>query len=142
MRLHDLFPGSFSAEHFEDGPVVLTIAGITPIIFEEDGEQRQKGKMTFAETSQYWVFGKEAAGELAEQLGDETDEWVGHAIELRQDRTSFKGKRVACVRGCFMGPNGQPIDGKSPALPEKALQDVDLADLEALLAQKKAEAAS
>ena len=75
MKLQDLFPGSFRASHFDE-PKTLTIAGIVPIAFEEDGEDRQKGKMTFRETSNYWIFGKEAAGELADQIqDDETDNW-------------------------------------------------------------------
>lgn len=102
MKLEDLFPGSFNADHFLDGPKKLTIVSVGPILFEENGVAQQKGKMTFDETSNYWVFGKEAAGELAEEIQSaETDDWVGHVVELRRDRTKFGGKFVACVRASF-----------------------------------------
>lgn len=104
MKLEELFPGSFNADHFLEGPKRLTIKGIGPILFKEsdEGEAQQKGKMTFAETTNYWVFGKEAAGELAEEIQSaETDDWVGHVVELRRDRTKFQGKMVACVRASF-----------------------------------------
>lgn len=135
MKLHDLFPGSFNADHFLSGPQRLTIKGIVPILFEENGESQQKGKMTFEETSNYWVFGKEAAGELAEQIqSDDTDEWVGHVVELRRDKTTFKGKLVACVRASFaeIAKPAAQIAGPRP-------EDMDLADLEAILAKKRAE---
>ena len=102
MKLEELFPGSFNADHFLEGPKRLTIKDVGPILFEENGVTQQKGKMTFVETPNYWVFGKEAASELAEEIqSGETDEWVGHVVELRRDRTKYQGKMVACVRASF-----------------------------------------
>lgn len=138
MKLHDLFPGSFTAEHFEEGPARLTVKAITPIIFEEDGEERQKGKMTFDEVTSYWVFGKEAAGELADQLGDETDEWVGHEIELRKDKTRFKGKMVDCVRASFVIE--KRASKPTAVLPAGEDADEDIAELERRLAERKGRA--
>lgn len=106
MKLEELFPGSFNADHFLEGPKRLTIKDVGPILFEENGVTQQKGKMTFVETPNYWVFGKEAASELAEEIeSGETDEWVGHVVELRRDRTKFQGKMVACVRASFADVN-------------------------------------
>lgn len=106
MKLQDLFPGSFNASHFEDGPALLTIKSIEPVIFREDGEDKQKGKMTFVECSNYWVFGKEASSELGEAMGDETNNWIGHQVELRCDLTEFpRGTLVDCVRGSFPAVN-------------------------------------
>ena len=136
MKLQDLFPGSFRASHFDE-PKTLTIAGIVPIAFEEDGEDRQKGKMTFRETSNYWIFGKEAAGELADQIqDDETDNWVGHRITLRKDRTRFKGEMVDCIRGHFEAV-ARPV-----AIADARTPDFDLDELERMVAEKQAKAAA
>lgn len=140
MKLEDLFPGSFSAEHFIDGPARLTISRIEPIVFDEDGESKQKGKMSFEEVSNYWVFGKEAAGELAEQISSsETDDWIGHEIELRQDRTRFKGKLVPCVRASFtdLAPKRKGKGAAQAALPEPDPQSDELAELERRIAEMK-----
>ena len=116
MRLQDLFPGSFSSDDFKSGPQTFTIKAIGPIIFKEDGEERQKGKMTFAEVANYWVFGKEAAGPLAEQIGsDDTDDWVGHRITLHIDKTMFKGKMVDCVRAQFADVVASSVAAQLPA---------------------------
>lgn len=136
MKLQDLFPGSFNADHFLAGPARLTVKSIVPIVFEEDGETHQKGKMTFRETSNYWVFGREAAGELATQIGsDDTDEWIGKSIELRRDQTMFKGRLVPCVRASF-----PELPKPAPQIAPGQASDLDLAALEALLAAKRAEA--
>lgn len=144
MKLQDLFPGSFNADHFIGGPQRLTVAGIVPILFkEEDGaETQQKGKMTFRECSSYWVFGKEAASELAEQIqSDDTDHWVGHVVELRRDHTNFKGKRVPCVRASFADV-AKPVTVAVPIAitPPRAHEDL-VADLEAQLAAARARTA-
>lgn len=136
MKLQDLFPGSFNADHFLGGPQRLTIKAVVPILFEEDGQAQQKGKMTFAEVSSYWVFGKEAAGELAEQIqSDDTDEWIGHVVELRRDKTNFKGKLVPCVRASFADvKKTAAVHQIAPGRPE----DDDLEALEARLAAARA----
>lgn len=135
MKLHDLFPGSFNADHFLSGPARLTVKAVVPIVFEEDGESHQKGKMTFRETSNYWVFGREAAGELAAQIGnDDTDAWLGKTIELRRDQTTFKGRLVPCVRASFAD-----IPKPQAQVPAGQASDLDLATLEALLVQKRGE---
>lgn len=142
MKLEDLFPGSFNADHFIEGSKRLTIASVGPILFEENGVAQQKGKMTFAETSNYWVFGKEAAGELAEEIQSaETDDWVGHVVELRRDRTKFGGKFVPCVRASFCdvakAGNVREIPG-ARAVPEED----EMEALQARLASLKAKQAA
>lgn len=135
MKLQDLFPGSFRATHFQGGPQTFTIKAITPILFEEDDESKQKGKMTFNEVSSYWVFGKEAAGELAEELGgeDDTDRWIGKTIELRLDQTRYKGEMVACIRGHFAEARSRALAQLNPA----QMRPEDLEQLEKMLAEAK-----
>lgn len=146
MKLEDLFPGSFTAENFIDGPATLTIKAITPITFDEDGEARQKGKVTFEETSNYWVMGKEAAGVLAAELGsDDTDDWIGHQVALRRDQTRYKGKMVPCIRGSFADAKedrpkpkrGKPVRAISAAR-ERSEEDEDPDALEARVAAARA----
>lgn len=138
MKLDELFPGSFRKEDFTDNPTTLTIKSVTPIVFEENGEQEQKGKMTFVETPNYWVFGREAAGELAEQIGSgETDDWIGHRITLRNEPTvSFRG-RPGGIRGSFADLEPRRPMGV-PALEAEQEREPTLEELERQLQEKRA----
>ena len=70
------------------------------------------------------VLNKTNAYSIAEIVGsEETEEWAGHAIVLHQDKTTFGGKRVDCIR--IAAPPAAPKKQQPPPPPpaEEELSD-------------------
>ncbi len=65
---------------------------------EEDMGNRDKLVVSFVETSKRLPLNKTNALLLAEELGDESDDWKGSSMVLGVDKTMFQGKRVDCIR--------------------------------------------
>lgn len=68
------------------------------LVSEEDMGNRDKMVVSFVETRKRLPLNKTNALFLAEQLGDDTDDWKGAAAILGVDKTMFQGKRVDCIR--------------------------------------------
>jgi hypothetical protein len=94
MNIKDRFAGAFfNADHVRAAKT-LTIDDIN--VEEVGGEE--KVVMSFRECEERLVCNKTNAMTIAEEWGDETDDWIGGTIQLSRGATMMKGKRVPCVQ--------------------------------------------
>jgi hypothetical protein len=54
--------------------------------------------LRFEETDQALVLNKTNAATLSDAFGDESDNWIGKAVLLCAETTTYGGKTVGCVR--------------------------------------------
>jgi hypothetical protein len=61
-------------------------------------EQVEKPICWFKETNRGLVLNVTNWDVVADLLGEDSDDWIGHQIELFPAKTTFGGKRVDCIR--------------------------------------------
>ena len=107
MNIHNVYPGRWlKAADLAGKPAVLEIAAADiEELQSPDGQRQTKLVLRFANEAKALVCNKTNLYNISEFLGAETDDWVGHQIEVYPDRTDLGGKRVACVR--VRAPNGR-----------------------------------
>jgi hypothetical protein len=95
MKFSDKYKGAFfKAADIRQKPKRLAIADIT----EEDVSGEPKIVMRFEAAEQALVLNKTNASILADQWGDDMDDWCGKQVLLKSDKTQFNGKLVPCIR--------------------------------------------
>ena len=100
MKIGEMFPSKYIKTADLNGkPAVVTI---DCVVFEEikdhDGKAETKSIMYFRESKRGMVLNQTNANEIAIDHGDETDNWVGHKIELYPARVQFGPKMVDAIR--------------------------------------------
>ena len=100
MNINNVYPGRWlKAADLAGKPAVLKIAAADMEELQSpDGSRQTKLVLRFADEPKSLVVNKTNLYNISEFLGAETDDWVGHPIEVYPDRTDLGGKRVACVR--------------------------------------------
>jgi hypothetical protein len=94
MNIKEQFAGAFfNADSVKSGPRTLTIEDINIEEFEGKG----KVVFSFRECEERLVCNKTNCTVIAEEWGDETDEWIGGTIKLSRGRTMMKGKATPCI---------------------------------------------
>jgi hypothetical protein len=115
MKFSDAYRGSFlKAADLGGKARRYTIATIG----QEEVADAQKIVMRFREGDQALVLNKTNASVLQDAWGEEMDDWVGHAVILKPDKTDFQGKRVDCIRVSVPKP-APPV-----AQPEQGPDDI------------------
>ena len=106
MNINNVYPGRWlKAADLAGKPRVLEIAAADMEELQSpDGKRQDRLVLQFANEAKALVVNKTNLYNISEFLGAETDDWVGHAIEVYPDRTDLGGKRVACIR--VRAPNG------------------------------------
>jgi hypothetical protein len=102
MRMSDYAGSKFlKIEDVANGPIEGVIVDITmgsynkPVITFKNGDQLSLNK-TNVRT-------------LIDELGDESDHWIGHKIELYQGEVSVQGERQSCVLVRVVPGAKQPV---------------------------------
>jgi len=92
----------------------LTIAGIQQEDVSGQGEPEMKWVVYFRGGQKGLVLNVTNATTIADQLGDETNAWMGRQVTLFPTQTDFQGKQVACIRIRLQQPqqNGQAPGGQ------------------------------
>lgn len=122
MRMSDLFPSNWlKADDFEQ-PRQLKIKELT---MEELGEDKQKKPVVyFVGEPKGLVLNKTNFEAIVNAVGDEeTDNWIGQAVELYRATTQFRGMSTPCVR--VRAPRAQrtqsgPAPQSAPGAPHAA----------------------
>jgi hypothetical protein len=89
----------YRATDFDNGPKVLTIAGISTENLGEGANTELKLVASFREPGSKKLVLNLARAEAIADLADteDTNAWVGVAISMRKGVTRYQGQRVACM---------------------------------------------
>jgi len=106
MKIGQAFPSKYlKASDFEDGDRALTIAKIE---MEEVGSATDKSTkpvIYFKGEEKGFVANKTNCTTISKVLGsDDTDDWVGQRITLRQAEVEFQGEMVMSIRVSLKRP--------------------------------------
>jgi hypothetical protein len=108
MKVSDAFPSKYlKVEDLNDVDLVLTITKVTSEILGQGAEAQKKLIVHFEECEKGLACNKTNAGVIAKLYGDDTDDWIGHAITLWPNHdVEFKGEIVSAIRVRSKAPAG------------------------------------
>jgi hypothetical protein len=119
----DVFPSKYlKAEDLKGHSVVLKIAtsSLEKLKNGSGGEQR-KVVLTFLKTEKQLPLNATNFDSVMDITGeDDSDNWVGHKIELYPTQTTMQGKSVDCIRIRAPGAapaRAAPVPALAPAVP-------------------------
>ena len=94
MKISQRFEDRYlRAEDLSD-PIVVTINSVDEVTIGDD----ERIIIEFSDCEKLLPLNKTNALNLAEMLGDDTDDWSGKRIEVYKEKVMFQGKRVPAVR--------------------------------------------
>ena len=123
MKMSELYPSKFLKGDDIDGE---TLVVITKLVFEkmkdEAGQEEEKPVLMFKGVDKGLVLNKTNALRIAEQHGDETDNWPGKRITLTTESVTAFGKTQWAIRvkperpasGKGIRPVVQPEEADTP----------------------------
>lgn len=117
MKISETFSGSyFKAADFTT-PRTFVIESVAEATFDEGS----KPAIKFRGETQQLVLNRTNAFTMAHALGDDTDSWRGHQIQVFSVPTFFQGKQV---KGICVQPLGQPggAHGQFPTVADQTSQ--------------------
>ena len=102
MNINDVYQSTSSflrADDLKGSTVRLIISEIGQHTFDE-GTPKQKTQITlsFKDKEKQLGLNVTNARLIANELGDDTDMWVGKEIKLYPTKTDFGGEMVDCIR--------------------------------------------
>jgi hypothetical protein len=106
MDMENLFPSRFlRASDLKGAEFTLQIKTVTLEKLEGDGEEENKGIVSFEKAKKSWVLNRTNAEALKLMFGRETKDWIGHWVtiypETIVDQAGFageKGAKIPCLR--------------------------------------------
>ena len=104
-----------SAEMIGDKPITLTIAGAGEETLTNSKGSEKKPVVRFKESNKHWVLNKTNARALAEQLGPETNNWMGCRVTLFAEEIFAFGSNMKTIRVDKVLP---PVTNGKAAEPE------------------------
>ena len=122
------FPSRFlQSADLDDGPLDVTIEQLAHENLGSKDEPENKLVAKFAGDTKPLVLNLTRAESIADLVGDDnTDSWVGTRIRLGKGRTTYMGKRVACIdvlESPIVG-EGEAATDDVPALTDEDLNEV------------------
>lgn len=100
MRRDDVFPSKYlKAADLNGKPIVVTIEH-APLetLKSPDGKESKKIVLYFRGAKKALPLNITNWDAVAEICGDDSDEWLGKAVELYPARTQMGGKTIDCIR--------------------------------------------
>ena len=112
MRVSELHPSKYITEADLAGkPRIMVMRNLE---FEEVGQQRDRKPVLYFEKAQKGlVVNKTNTNKIAGIYGPDTDDWMGHPIELYPSETDFQGETVPCIRVRAPKSNGAATAAKT-----------------------------
>lgn len=99
MRVELLFPSKYlRAADFGGKPVTKTIAKVRIDELQTTQGKEKKPVVYFSDTPKLWCLNKTCAKQIAEKLGNETNDWAGHKVTLYATKCDAFGKVADCIR--------------------------------------------
>jgi hypothetical protein len=102
MKMSEAFPSKFlKAADLQGRALTVTIERVEmddPSGKEGKGDEPMKPIVYFQGKQKGLVLNKTNAGTIAHHYSDESDAWVGKALELYPDTTMYQGQMVPCLR--------------------------------------------
>ncbi len=101
LSFDELYPGTYiKAGEFKGKAATLTIKTVTrKLISDGSGTEEPAVIVAFEELEKLWVMNKTCAVCLRAMWGDDSGEWVGHAVTLHPvDDTSGLSESGKCIR--------------------------------------------
>jgi hypothetical protein len=97
MKMSEAFPAKWlSAPDLKGKDITLTISDVR---MEEVGTPPERlPAVYFRGAGKGLVLNKTNGQTIADQLGDDTDHWIGKQITIFPTSTDFQGRQVACIR--------------------------------------------
>jgi hypothetical protein len=96
MKVGDLYPSKYLKASDLDGQEYALVMSHVDMEQMPDGEH--KAVLYFSNANKGLVLNKTNAEMIALMHGGETDDWQGHKITLKPDKTQMGGKIVDCIR--------------------------------------------
>lgn len=96
MRIDAAYPSKYLKTADLQGRAVRVT--IERFEIEEVGDGDRKPCLYFAGKDRGIVLNRTNADTVSAAYGEETDDWIGQALELYPDKTRFAGKMVDCIR--------------------------------------------
>lgn len=114
MKINEAFPSAFlKAEDVGEDGTAFTITGVKLDTIGQGADAEQKPIVSFRETDKKLVLNKTNAGVIAEQHGDDTDEWLGKKVTLVAREVEFQGKVTWGIRIKQSLAAKKPLGGKT-----------------------------
>ena len=115
MDLSQVYGGSLlKAADLQGQPRKVTVSGVS---LQDFPDQPTKIVLSFKNTDKELVLNKTNYGMLAASMGSESDNWVGRTIELRPEKTQYKGDIVDCIRTYPAQAQAAPAAAPQPPAP-------------------------
>jgi hypothetical protein len=127
MRKNEAFPSKyFKAADLDDGPLTLTISQVDyDELTDPNGRKQKKPVIRFRKVDKRLVCNATNFDNIAEATKQpDSDDWVGHTIELYPSEAQIGSKMVPCIR--VRVPEETPT--RRPAKKAKKPTDDDLDD--------------
>jgi hypothetical protein len=132
MNINDAFPSKWlTAGDLRGQDVPVTIRDVRMELVGQPPENCPV--VYFAGKEKALVLNKTNGQTIADQLGPDTDHWLGKPITIFPTSTDFQGRQVACIRvrpGNLYGrtqpaTNGYHVDAPLPTMPPAGPADLD-----------------
>lgn len=99
MKMSQMFPSNYLGQDDVMSPFVTTIIKITRDELKNDNGNEVKTVLHFANIEKAFICNKTNAFTLVDAYGDDSDHWIGKAVEVYVDpNVTYGGKRVGGVR--------------------------------------------
>jgi hypothetical protein len=101
MLVSDQFSSSYMNSEYVDnnrGAMLLTIHQVRLASFDSNGQIEKKLCVTFDECDAELACNAVNRKSLVENLGDDTDLWIGQQVVVFTEPGSFRGRPCRCVR--------------------------------------------
>ena len=97
--VNDSYPSKYlKASDLNDTPLTLQISDVSEETVGQGDQAEKKLVCYFRGEEKGMVLNKTNATTIADQLGDETDDWIGQSITLFPTQVDFGGRQVEAIR--------------------------------------------
>src|SRR5262245_49505222 len=101
MNRDDIFPSKYFKAASLAEPIDLKIVAATMETLKNfKGEDQRKLVLTFEDCPTRLIMNASRYDDIADLFGDDTEQWIGHSIQLYATTMRIGGKTVETVRIC------------------------------------------
>ena len=114
-KVTEMFGGSFlKADDLQGKRVTVTIAECKQELLRGEHGEEEKWILSFKGKEKKLVLNKTNANAIAQQLGDNSDDWYGQEIKLYATMVDFQGRQVSAIRVWYEVPTDEAGEDEIP----------------------------